>query len=245
MINSPNSASTNALGMGHHHNMDSLMNDQSIPFDASSYGVSNFDMVAKSYPFQLSPFLATPLANFHDQIYLLDDDYKFQVQLYQELRFQVAREDLQKDMTFSSGCNEEMSMSAASTTDTTLLDTPVISIPETVIAADYHLPYANTPTPEKRRVEKPTKPHATEVPVKKHTRKHIMARSRSGCWICRIKHLKCDEIKPVCKNCTRFGIQCDYSADRPDYVSNKELRRQKLDRITTKKRRISRPLDQS
>lgn len=72
---------------------------------------------------------------------------------------------------------------------------------------------------------------------KKHKRKHIMARSRTGCWICRIKHLKCDEIRPTCNNCTRFGICCDYSEARPAYVLNSFLRREKLNSITTKKRR--------
>lgn len=72
---------------------------------------------------------------------------------------------------------------------------------------------------------------------KKHTRKHTLARSRNGCWVCRIKHLKCDETRPVCSNCTRFGIQCDYSPNRPSYVSNSELRRQKLEATTSLKRR--------
>lgn len=74
-------------------------------------------------------------------------------------------------------------------------------------------------------------------PVKRHKRKQIMSRSKRGCWICRIKHLKCDEIKPICKNCNRFGIQCDYSEERPAYVLDKDLRRQKLDTVITKKRR--------
>lgn len=72
---------------------------------------------------------------------------------------------------------------------------------------------------------------------KKYKRKHVMARSRTGCWICRIKHLKCDELRPNCHNCTRFGIECDFSVDRPAYVLDINLRKEKLDAITTKKRR--------
>lgn len=75
------------------------------------------------------------------------------------------------------------------------------------------------------------------VASKKHKRKHVMARSRTGCWICRIKHLKCDELRPNCHNCTRFGIQCDFSEARPAYVLDMNLRKEKLDSITTKKRR--------
>lgn len=63
---------------------------------------------------------------------------------------------------------------------------------------------------------------------KKHTRKRILPRSKDGCWICRIKHLKCDECKPVCNSCQRFGIECDYSPDKPLYVSDKNLRKEKL-----------------
>lgn len=75
------------------------------------------------------------------------------------------------------------------------------------------------------------------ISSKKHKRKNIMARSRTGCWICRIKHLKCDESRPCCNNCNRFGIQCDFSDTRPAYVLDSNLRREKLDSITTKKRR--------
>lgn len=107
----------------------------------------------------------------------------------------------------------------------------------------YQLAYSSlvtTPTapdtPYPRKSKKRREPEPSGTP-KKHTRKHVLARSRNGCWICRIKHLKCDEIRPVCRNCTRFGVQCDYSTARPDYVSNIELRRQKLDTITTLRRR--------
>ncbi|OBA21599.1 hypothetical protein METBIDRAFT_12087 [Metschnikowia bicuspidata var. bicuspidata NRRL YB-4993] len=77
------------------------------------------------------------------------------------------------------------------------------------------------------------------IKKKKHKRRLLMNRSRLGCWICRIKHLKCDETKPACTNCIRFGIECDYSVERPAYVLDSSLRRKKLDSIITKKRRRS------
>lgn len=248
MMNSPNSASANALGLSLHHNMDMLMNDQAIPFDLAYHTMYNLDTAAKTYPFHVSTFPTAPSANFYEPTYLLDDIHKFQVQLYQELRYQVARQDLQKDLTFGSGYPDEFSMSGGSTIDTPLVDTSVLSLPEIVqpTSTEYPAPYVETPQLEAKIDDKPSpppKPIVTGVPTskvqKKRVRHHIMARSRSGCWICRIKHLKCDECKPVCANCTRFGIQCDYSAERPDYVSNKELRRQKLDSLTTKKRRTT------
>lgn len=63
---------------------------------------------------------------------------------------------------------------------------------------------------------------------KKHTRRRLLPRLKNGCWICRIKHLKCDEIRPECLLCPRFGIECDYLETKPDYVVDKNLRREKL-----------------
>nr|RBQ86899.1 hypothetical protein FVER53263_20934 [Fusarium verticillioides] len=36
-------------------------------------------------------------------------------------------------------------------------------------------------------------------------------RSRSGCWTCRTKKVKCDEIRPVCRRCVRLKLSCDYA----------------------------------
>lgn len=36
-------------------------------------------------------------------------------------------------------------------------------------------------------------------------------RSRSGCWTCRNKKVKCDEERPLCNRCRRLRLQCDYS----------------------------------
>ncbi|KAG7196228.1 uncharacterized protein KQ657_000241 [Scheffersomyces spartinae] len=67
---------------------------------------------------------------------------------------------------------------------------------------------------------------------KKHTRRRLLPRSKNGCWICRIKHLKCDEKRPVCASCHKFGIVCDYSPQKPDYVLDKNIRKQKLIEIS-------------
>lgn len=70
------------------------------------------------------------------------------------------------------------------------------------------------------------------TPAKKYTRRRLLPRSKNGCWICRIKHLKCDEIKPHCTSCVKYGINCDYSPDKPNYVVDKNLRNKKLIEIT-------------
>ncbi|KAF4444925.1 C6 zinc finger domain [Fusarium acutatum] len=36
-------------------------------------------------------------------------------------------------------------------------------------------------------------------------------RSRSGCWTCRTKKVKCGEIRPVCRRCVRLKLSCDYA----------------------------------
>lgn len=36
-------------------------------------------------------------------------------------------------------------------------------------------------------------------------------RSRTGCWPCKARKVKCGEEKPVCSNCGRSGETCDYS----------------------------------
>lgn len=36
-------------------------------------------------------------------------------------------------------------------------------------------------------------------------------RSRTGCWPCKARKVKCGEEKPACQNCTKAGETCDYS----------------------------------
>ncbi|KAH7154923.1 hypothetical protein B0J13DRAFT_212882 [Dactylonectria estremocensis] len=36
-------------------------------------------------------------------------------------------------------------------------------------------------------------------------------KSRNGCFNCKRRKVKCDEVKPACSNCIRFGIPCDFA----------------------------------
>jgi hypothetical protein len=36
-------------------------------------------------------------------------------------------------------------------------------------------------------------------------------RSRTGCWPCKARKVKCGEEKPSCQNCLKAGETCDYS----------------------------------
>lgn len=42
-------------------------------------------------------------------------------------------------------------------------------------------------------------------------RTRLPPRSRTGCWTCRTRKVKCDEGRPVCGQCARLGHTCDYS----------------------------------
>ncbi|CZR69836.1 uncharacterized protein PAC_19736 [Phialocephala subalpina] len=35
-------------------------------------------------------------------------------------------------------------------------------------------------------------------------------RTRQGCWTCRRRRRKCDEVKPTCQNCAKKGLKCKY-----------------------------------
>ncbi|KAG0691173.1 hypothetical protein C6P40_004424 [Pichia californica] len=37
-----------------------------------------------------------------------------------------------------------------------------------------------------------------------------LKKSRKGCFTCKKRKKKCDEIKPICSNCTRLGLECTY-----------------------------------
>ncbi|KAE9374752.1 hypothetical protein N431DRAFT_335749 [Stipitochalara longipes BDJ] len=39
-------------------------------------------------------------------------------------------------------------------------------------------------------------------------------KSRHGCKTCKIRHVKCDEVKPVCSRCQKFGVDCDGYASK-------------------------------
>ncbi|GAM89189.1 hypothetical protein ANO11243_072260 [Dothideomycetidae sp. 11243] len=54
-------------------------------------------------------------------------------------------------------------------------------------------------------------------------------RSRSGCFTCRLRRKKCDEIKPMCKACKHLGLRCDYK--RPTWWGNAEQRRDQKEHI--------------
>ncbi|CAG1969195.1 unnamed protein product [Fusarium graminearum] len=59
-----------------------------------------------------------------------------------------------------------------------------------------------------------------------------MPRGRRGCWTCRIRHRRCDESSPECKECSARNITCHgYDIDPPQWMSNDKLMQEELQRI--------------
>ncbi|KAF5010138.1 hypothetical protein FDECE_3684 [Fusarium decemcellulare] len=57
-------------------------------------------------------------------------------------------------------------------------------------------------------------------------------RSRKGCWTCRLRHRKCDESLPACKECTTRHITCHgYDLRAPDWMSDERMLQDELRRI--------------
>ena len=44
-------------------------------------------------------------------------------------------------------------------------------------------------------------------------------KSRGGCGGCKLRRVKCDEAKPECKQCTKFGVLCSYESTTSDLDS--------------------------
>lgn len=67
---------------------------------------------------------------------------------------------------------------------------------------------------------------STQAAAKKSSnRSH--KRSRTGCFTCRLRRKKCDEVKPGCKACKNLGLQCQYKrpmwwSDQGERLSQKE-----------------------
>ena len=65
------------------------------------------------------------------------------------------------------------------------------------------------------------KPETFSLPPSKHPQQAIRQnrpkrtkasmRSRTGCWPCKARKVKCDETRPVCKRCETYQMTCDYS----------------------------------
>lgn len=77
----------------------------------------------------------------------------------------------------------------------------------------------------------------TERPRRKNT---TGSRSRTGCWICRLRKKKCTEEKPHCNNCTRLNLECFYDIVKPDFITDPAKKNEKLEEIKKKTKEAKR-----
>ncbi|KAB5549623.1 fungal-specific transcription factor domain-containing protein [Coniochaeta sp. 2T2.1] len=64
-------------------------------------------------------------------------------------------------------------------------------------------------------------------------------RSSDGCWTCRLRRKKCDEIRPVCVACSALEIDCLYSDVKPDWMDGAEKQKDKADWLKLEVKRLA------
>jgi hypothetical protein len=65
------------------------------------------------------------------------------------------------------------------------------------------------------------------------------SRSSDGCWTCRLRRKKCDEIRPVCVACSALEIDCLYSDAKPDWMDGAEKQKEKADWLKLEVKRLA------
>lgn len=109
-----------------------------------------------------------------------------------------------------------------------------------------YIPVDNTP----KIVSVVISPADTEEPVTPVTPKEKKIkvpikspiRSSTGCYICRLRHIKCDERRPRCIKCSMGNLDCDFPesySERPIYLRDWKARQEKLREIKERRRSMS------
>ncbi|KAI7767349.1 hypothetical protein LZL87_013098 [Fusarium oxysporum] len=65
-------------------------------------------------------------------------------------------------------------------------------------------------------------------------------RNNGSCWICRVRHKKCDETHPTCENCVALGLTCHFSDRKPEWMDNGDQQRQMSQRLKAQVKRNAR-----
>lgn len=87
---------------------------------------------------------------------------------------------------------------------------------------------------EEKNIEKHTnviKTKLTKTSTNSKLKSNSGTRSRTGCWICRLRKKKCTEEKPSCHNCERLNLDCLYYDEKPDFVTDPIKKKEKLQEI--------------
>ncbi|OIW30162.1 hypothetical protein CONLIGDRAFT_358893 [Coniochaeta ligniaria NRRL 30616] len=58
------------------------------------------------------------------------------------------------------------------------------------------------------------------------------SRKRSGgCWTCRIRRKRCDEVQPICQVCKTLHIDCVYGESKPEWMDGGERQKERMEMI--------------
>lgn len=58
-------------------------------------------------------------------------------------------------------------------------------------------------------------PHPNTMPPDRQPRVQRIVRVRTGCWSCRRRKKKCDELRPICSGCRRNDLRCEWPSTVP------------------------------
>lgn len=89
------------------------------------------------------------------------------------------------------------------------------------------------------KVESPRTPGDSPSTSQSTTPRHTASqpespRSLNGCYICRVRHMKCDERKPRCILCLASDLKCEFqdpNKEKPAYLIDHNAKRKKLKEI--------------
>ncbi|RAO71287.1 uncharacterized protein BHQ10_007299 [Talaromyces amestolkiae] len=56
-------------------------------------------------------------------------------------------------------------------------------------------------------------------------------KSYDGCWTCRLRKKRCDETRPVCRNCSALHITCHFGEEKPSWMDNGIGQKEKAEEI--------------
>ncbi|KAK0734726.1 fungal-specific transcription factor domain-containing protein [Lasiosphaeria miniovina] len=65
----------------------------------------------------------------------------------------------------------------------------------------------------------------------------MKTRSSEGCWTCRLRRKKCDELRPLCGGCALLEIDCLYCDEKPEWMDGGQRQKEKADQLKTEVKR--------
>jgi hypothetical protein len=67
----------------------------------------------------------------------------------------------------------------------------------------------------------------------------ITMRSYDGCWTCRMRKKRCDEVRPLCDNCSTLQITCHFGNEKPPWMDGGANQRMKAEEVKREVKRAA------